>query len=89
VSLSSFLENRNPRSCISVVSANAWLFYLLLHLELLGSSSYRICSICHQLMGVLYACDLGTRPHYIVFPCLSFETCNFSSNSAVIEVGEC
>lgn len=38
-----------PRSCFSVVAANAQLFYLLLHLEVLVSSSYSICSIYFSL----------------------------------------
>lgn len=40
-------QTKVPRSCFFVVAASAQLFYLLLHLEVLVSSSYSICSIPH------------------------------------------
>ena len=75
-----------PRSCFSVLVANAQLFCVLLHLEVLVSSTYSICSISHQLRGVLDAHELGTKPSCIVLPCLSVEFRKFSPNSAAVEV---
>lgn len=60
--------------------------FICCFIQNLVSSSYSICTICHQLMGVLDAHELGTWPRCIVLPCLSFEFCKLSSNSAVIEV---
>jgi len=69
-----------------VLVANAQLFCVLLHLEVLVSSTYSICSISHQLRGVLDARELGTKPSCIVLPCLSVEFRKFSPNSAAVEV---
>lgn len=80
-------QTKVPQSCSSVVAASAQLFYLLLHREVLESSSYSICSISPGLRAVLDTRELGTRPHCIVLPCLSSDFCKFSPNSAVVEVG--
>lgn len=80
-------QTKIPQSCFSVVAASAQLFYLLLHLEVLESSSYSIRSISPGLRAILDTCELGTRPRCIVLPCLSSDFCKFSPNSAVVEVG--